>query len=41
MKIIYCNVKVKSRECEILETALKKEGAGHDVMSGGAQQPIS
>ena len=27
VKIIYCIVKVESRECEILKTAFKKEGA--------------
>ena len=34
VKIIYCIVKVESRECEILKTAFKKEGAScHDVMN--------
>ena len=35
VKIIYCIVKVESRGCEILKTAFKKEGASHDVISGG------
>ena len=35
VKIIYCIVKVESRGCKILKTAFKKEGASHDVMSGG------
>ena len=37
VKIIYCIVKVESRESEILKTAFKKEGASHDVISGGGR----
>ena len=34
VKIIYCIVKVESRECEILKTAFKKEDASrHDIMN--------
>ena len=37
VKIIHCIVKVESRECEVLKTAFKKEGASHDVMRGGGR----
>ena len=38
MKIIYCIVKFESKECEILKTAFKKEGASHNITSGGGEQ---
>ena len=34
VKIIYCIVKIESRECEILKNAFKKEGASHDREGG-------
>ena len=41
VKIIYCIVKVESRECEILKTAFKKDGDSHDVMSGGGGRRVN
>ena len=42
VKIISCIVmKVESRECEILKTAFKKEGASHDVMSGRGERRVN
>ena len=38
VKMIYCIVKVESRECEILKTAFKMEGASPDVLSGGREE---
>ena len=30
-------MKVESKECEILKTAFKKDGASHDFMRGGGE----
>ena len=41
LKIICYVVKVESRECEILKTAFKKEGASHDIEWGGGGKRVN